>query len=112
MGEIRFMDLLYSRYSSPMDLMKQYINRGRFGAFVNGFIDAEAERRKREAEKDNEWKLWVAYVHSYSDKTYDEWKKQIFGTSTTKPVKSDADLTDDDIRAILEATFTDPTPRV
>lgn len=107
------MDLLYSRYSSPMDLMTRYINQRRFGAFVQGFMEAESERRKQEAEKENELKLWIAYVHSYSDKTYDEWKKQIFGTSSTtkKPVKSDADLTDDDIMSIIDATFTDPKPR-
>lgn len=105
------MDLLYSRYSSPMDLMKRYINQGRFGAFVQGFMEAEYERRKQEAEKDNEWKLWVAYVHSYSEKSYDEWKKQIFGTSTTKPKKSDADLTDDEITSIIDAAFADPKPR-
>ncbi len=105
------MDLLYSRYSSPMDLMVRYINQRRFGAFVQGFMEAEYERRKQEAEKENEWKLWVAYVHSYSDKTYDEWKKQIFGTSTTKPRKSDDGLTDDDIMSIIDAAFADPKPR-
>lgn len=105
------MDLLYSRYSSPMDLMARYINQRRFGAFVQGFMEAEYERRKQEAEKENEWKLWVAYVHSYSDKTYDEWKKQIFGTSTTKPRKSDDDLTDDEITSIIDAAFADPKPR-
>jgi hypothetical protein len=94
-----------------MDLMARYINQRRFGAFVQGFMEAEYERRKQEAEKDNEWKLWVAYVHSYSDKTYDEWKKQIFGTSTTKPKKSDADLTDDEITSIIDAAFADPKPR-
>ena len=105
------MDLLYARYSSPMDLMKRYINQRRFDAFVHGFLEAEAERRKQEAERENEWKLWVAYVHSYSDKTYDEWKKQIFGTSTTKPKKSDEDLTDEGIKSIIDSLFTDPKPR-
>jgi hypothetical protein len=94
-----------------MDLMARYINQRRFGAFVHGFMEAEYERRKQEAEKENEWKLWVAYVHSYSDKTYDEWKKQIFGTSTTKPKKSDGDLTDEAITSIINAAFADPKPR-
>lgn len=94
-----------------MDLMARYINHGRFGAFVQGFIEAEYERKKQEAEKENDLKLWIAYVHSYSDKTYDEWKKQIFGTSTTKPRKSDADLTDNDIKSIFDSLFTDPKPR-
>jgi hypothetical protein len=94
-----------------MDLMKRYINQGRFGAFVNGFMEADYERKKQEAERENEWKLWIAYVHSYSDKTYDEWKKQIFGTSTTKPKNSDADLTDESIKSIIDSLFADPNPR-
>lgn len=96
-----------------MDLMARYINQRRFGAFVNGFMEAEYERRKQEAEKENELKLWIAYVHNYSDETYDEWKKQIFGTSSTtkKPVKSDADLTDEGIQSIIDSLFTDPKPR-
>lgn len=106
------MDLLYARYSSPMDLVKRYISQGRFGTFVNGFIEAEYERRKQEAERDNEWKLWMAYIHSYSEKTYDEWKKQIFQTSSTKKAgKSDADLTDEGIQAIIDSLFADPKPR-
>lgn len=103
------MDLLYSRYSNPMDLVKMYINQGRFGTFVQSFLDAEYERRKQEAEKENELKLWIAYVHSYSDKSYDEWKKQIFKRGSTTPSgKSDADLTDDGIKSIIDSLFTDP----
>jgi hypothetical protein len=103
------MDLLYSRYSSPMDLVNRYINHGRFGSFVEGFLKEEYERRKQEAEKENELKLWIAYVHSYSDKNYNEWKKQIFDVgSTTHSGKSDADLTEDGIKSILDSLFTDP----
>lgn len=105
------MDLLYARYSNPMDLVKMYINQRRFGAFVQSFLEAEAVRRKQEAEKENELKLWIAYVHSYSDKTYDEWKKQIFQTSsTTKTGKSDADLDDEGIRSIINSLFADKEP--
>ena len=32
------MDLLYARYSNPMDLMGRYINQGRFGEFVHEFL--------------------------------------------------------------------------
>lgn len=100
------MDLLYSRYSNPMDLVDRYIKQGRFGKFVQGFMEAEYGRKQQKAERENEWKLWVAYVHSYSNKTYDDWKKQVFQTSTTKNAgKSDADLTDDDIMSIIDAAF-------
>lgn len=103
--------MLYSRYSNPMDLLKRYINQGRFGAFVEGFLTAEYERRKQEAEKENELKLWIAYVHSYSDKSYNEWKKQIFNAgSTTNSGKSDADLDDEGIRSIIDSLFTNNKP--
>ena len=89
-----------------------YITHRRFGKFVHGFIEAEYERKKQEAERDNDWKLWVAYVHSYSDKSYDEWKKQVFQTSSTKKAgKSDADLTDEGIKSIIDSLFTDPKPQ-
>ena len=78
---------------------------------MEGFLKEEFERRKKEAEKENELKLWIAYVHSYSDKPYDEWKKQIFKTgSTTHSGKSDADLTEDGIKSILGSLFSDPKP--
>lgn len=98
--------MLYARYSNPMDLVKMYINQRRFGAFVESFLKEEYERRKQEAEKANELKLWIAYVHSYSDKSYDEWKKQIFKSGSTTPTgKSDADLNDDGIQAIFDDLF-------
>lgn len=105
------MDLLYARYSSPMDLMTRYISQRRFGAFVHGFLEAEGERRKQEAEKESELLLWIAYVHSNSDKSFDAWKKQVLQPGSTKKAgKSDADLTDDGIKAIIDSLFTDPKP--
>ena len=104
------MDLLYRAYSSPMNLMSQYINKGQFGAFVSGFLTAEYERRKQEAEKENEMKLWIAYVHSYSDKSYNEWKQQVFRGSTTNTGKADADLDDEGISSIINSLFTDKEP--
>ena len=103
--------MLYSRYSNPMDLLKRYINQRRFGAFVADFLKAEYERRKQEAEKEDEMKMWIAYVHSYSDKSYNEWKKQIFQTgSTTSGGKSDADLDDEGIHSIINSLFADKEP--
>lgn len=95
--------MLYARYSNPMDLMKRYIKQGRFGAFVQSFIEAEAERRKQE----NDNKLWDIYVHSYGylEHSFIEWKKQIFQSSTTPTGKSDKDLNDDGIKAIFDDLF-------
>lgn len=101
------MDLLYTKYSSPMDLMKRYINQGRFGAFVEGMIQAENERRQAEAKKEEDMMLWIAYVHSESADTFNEWRRKIFGGesgSTTKK-NSDHDLNDEGIMAIVNRLF-------
>ena len=100
------MDLLYRAYSNPLDLMNMYINQGRFGKFVTGFLEAEYERRKAEAEKDEDWKLWVMYVHTYSDKSFSEWKRDALkNASETRKKNSDNDLTDDGIKSIVSNLF-------
>ena len=71
------MDLLFSRYASPLDFMKLYINQGRFGEFVEGVISLENKRKKEKQEKEDDDKLWQAYVHSMSDKSFIEWKKEL-----------------------------------
>jgi hypothetical protein len=100
------MDMLYRAYSNPLDLMNLYINQGRFGKFVTGFLEAEYERRKEEAEKDNDWKLWVMYVHSYSEKSFSEWKKEALkNASDTRRKNRDDELNDDGIQSIVNKLF-------
>lgn len=106
------MDMLYARYSSPMDLLRTYINRGRFGDFITDFLQAEKDRRKSEAEKDEELKMWIAYVHSYSEKSFNDWKAGLMGGTkedkkTGKKTGSDFDLDDKGIRDIYAKLFPD-----
>lgn len=82
---MEFMDLLFSRYASPLDFMNLYINQGRFGEFVEGIIDLENKRRKKEQEQENDDKLWQAYIHSMSDKSFIEWKKELKQENNKKP---------------------------
>lgn len=101
------MDMLYRAYSNPLDLMNLYINQGRFGKFVTGFLEAEYEKRKEKAERDNDWKLWMMYVHSYSDMTFSEWKQKAVEESkpNTRKASKDNELTDDGIKAIVNKLF-------
>lgn len=99
------MDMLYRAYSCPMDLMRRYINDGRFGTFVKGFLDCEHKRKKEQAERDEEMMLWIAWVHSESELTFTQWKAQLVKPASTTRKKRDADLTDDGIGKILQATF-------
>ena len=108
-GEIKFMDMLYRRYSNPMDLINRYINQGRFGEFVSGFLDQESERNKEEAERELEMKLWIAYIHSESDKSYGEWRKCVRSDDSVKNKNTkaggDQSLDDDGIKSIIADLF-------
>lgn len=75
------MDLLYSRYASPFEFMGLYIMQGRFGEFVSEIAYMDFKRKKEEAEKRNDDRLWSLYIRSMSDKTFEEWKE---GLKTSK----------------------------
>lgn len=103
---MRFMDLLYSRYANPMELISTYINRGRFGEFVSSFVESENKRIEEEIKKDDDMKLWIMYCHSYSDESFINWKNNILGIgSDGKKKTKDADLTDEGIQGILDDLF-------
>ncbi len=97
--------MLYRAYSNPMELVKRYISQGRLDTFVEGFITAEAERKKAEAEKENDWMIWIAYVHSDTDLNFGEYKKRVMGQSPEEDKQSDAELTEDGIQSILNRLF-------
>ena len=100
------MDMLYRAYSNPLDLMNMYINQGRFGKFVTGFLELEYEKRKVEAEKDYVWKLWMMYINSSVEVSFGEWKQNIEKNASNKTRKTkDDDLTDDGIQAIVSKLF-------
>lgn len=57
--------------------MRTYIKRGRFGEFVENIIISYNKRKQEETEKENEDRLWLAYVHTMSNKPFTEWKKEV-----------------------------------
>lgn len=98
--------MLYQKYSNPMDLMGRYINQGRFGEFVHEFLTLEMERRKEEAELEQRRELWAAYIHSYSNENFADWKKRVLKTSsTTKGTGHDENMTQHDAQAIIDSLF-------
>lgn len=100
--------MLYARYSNPLELMNTYINQGRFGDFVKGFCEAEYNRKKEEAEKEQENRLWIAYVHSESDQTFGEWKENACKKSTSTTARGgDENLDEEGIKAIINDLFPD-----
>lgn len=107
------MDLLFSRYASPFEFMRPYIEQGRFGEFVTEIIIAENKRRQEQADKEEDEKLWAAYIHSYSDKSYAEWKSEIMRPVSREQEcskKRDEDMTKADIDSLMQRLFRGETP--
>lgn len=100
MGEFRFMDLLYSRYSNPMDLMDHYMKQGQLGKLVSNIIELESERKQEERKKLEEEKLWSMYIHSMSDCSFNEWKKKVLQPATPGSTR-DEDMTTSDALGIV-----------
>lgn len=98
------MDLLYSRYASPMDFMKTYIDQGRFGEFVANILEMEYKRKKEAAEKEEERKLWDMFIHNGENESFNDWKARVLKPAKAKP-GSDANMTDKDIEKIIDRLF-------
>ena len=94
------MDLLFSRYASPLDFMKLYIDQGRFGEFVEGIIGLENKRKKEEEEKENDDKLWQAYLHSMSEKSFIEWKRELKQSEGNKKQPETLSMTDERVEDV------------
>lgn len=101
--------MLYARYSNPLELMNTYINQGRFGDFVKGFCEAEYNRKKEEAEKEHENRMWIGYVHSESELSFGEWKDSVCEKRATTYTAQggDENLDNEGIKAIINDLFPD-----
>lgn len=105
------MDLLYSRYASPMELMNIYIRQGRFGEFVEEIVALENKRRKEAAENEENRKLWEMFLHSEArhEMSFNEWKERILSsvpeTKKTGRKGTDADMSDADIEKLINRLF-------
>lgn len=83
-----------------------YINQGRFGEFVQKFLESEYERKKAKADEDREWKLWIAYIHSYSEESFGTWKSLVDKTDNQNATKgNDENLDDNGIMSIINELF-------
>ena len=80
-----------------------YIKRGRFGKFVQEFLESEYKRKKDKADEDKEWKLWLAYIHSYSEESFGVWKQRVNGSDAS--IGNDSNLDDDGIMSIINNLF-------
>lgn len=100
---------MYQRYPDPRGLISLYIDSGQFGKLINEILVSEAKRRREEAEKENERKMWELYLHSSTEKSYKDWHDEIMRQHKAQPEggtgKRDQDMTDADIDALLKRLF-------
>lgn len=102
------MDLLHSRYASPMEFMRLYIEQGRFGEFVSEILELDSKRKQEEEEKEEEHRWWTMYVHSMSDKSFEMWKKEVMERSKENAPENysmtneQVDATKQDVKGILK----------
>ena len=90
-----------------MDFMKIYMDQGRFGEFVENIIELDDERKKKEEEKENDNKLWSMFIHSMSDKSFNDWKSEMLKQPANqgKAHTRDEDMTQKDIQNIMDRFF-------
>ncbi len=86
--------------------MRLYIDSGRFGEFVFELISSENKRRQDEAQKEEEQKMWELYLHSFSDKSFTDWRAEVTKPHQNKPYgKKDAEMTNEDVDNIIKHLF-------
>lgn len=75
------MGLLYERYANPNELINRMLKTGRLCDFVKHVV----KRKNEEAEKEEDNKLWLAYLSSNSSLTFAAWKNEIvYGTKVAE----------------------------
>ena len=63
------MDLLSKRYASPFSLLDNLIQAKQFNEWVEYFLN-------KQAQEDNDKKMWEFFLHKVFDKSFDEWEKE------------------------------------
>lgn len=96
---------MYRKYADPRNIFNLYIVDGRFGELVEKIINDENKRLIAEAEKENDRRYWELFLHSNTEKSYAQWKKDIISSQRTNTGKRDADMTEKDVDTLLKKLF-------
>lgn len=83
--------------------MKLYIEQGRFGEFVSEILLAEKKRKEELAKKEEDERWWSLYLHSYSDKSFIQWKEELTGTHDGEPIVNNGKK--EDVDSIIKRLF-------
>ena len=82
-----------------MEFMKAYIDQGRFGEFVSEILEMEAKRKEEKEEDD---RLWIAYVHSMADVSFGEWKRNLFERNETESEPVTLSMTNEQVEETMQ----------
>lgn len=64
------MDLLSKRYASPFSLLDNLIHAEQFNEWVEYFLN-------KQAQEDDDKKMWEFFLHKVHDKSFEEWKSEV-----------------------------------
>lgn len=70
LNDIRFFDILFKRYSSPMELLGQMIRMGRLYEFVNELVHMHNEEKEDQ-------EIWEVWLHRVFDKNLPEFRASL-----------------------------------
>lgn len=72
-----------------MELIRLYIEQGRFGEFVSEIIRLDYERKEEEAEEKNDDRLWQMYLNNsmtmQEPMSFDDWKVEVAKNTRNQP---------------------------
>ena len=85
------MDLIYKRYASPFSFLDTFIAKNEFAECVDFLYEKSQE--------DKWWQMYLATL-PLNDKSYQDWKKEMQGTSLSK--NDSSDLTKEEVDTIVE----------
>lgn len=75
--------MLYSRYANPSELMRLYIEQGRFGELVNDIIVSENKRRSDASKEMEEKTLWEYWLHRVYEMSYQDYRNTLNNINST-----------------------------
>ena len=94
MNDLKFYDLLFRRYASPMQLVSQMIRTRRLEEFVMQLV----EMHNDEMEDKSLWEIWL---HKIFDKSFADFRNEVTGEKKAAPSAEEIKSTVKDSMNIL-----------
>ena len=60
-----------------MEFMNIYIDQGQLSEFVTRILLTDRKNKEETAQKEDDDRLWLAYIHSMTDMSFHDWKDEL-----------------------------------